>query len=123
MVAYKVDFSYKNKLELLEIVMSLYSKTVLNKEISSKEKTVLREYILHGYSKETKDSIVLDLEITTSNLNTVNYALQKKGFLEPHPKNQRLKLLNEDLKKLRDCFTSQDKKKMFLVNFVKNEGQ
>lgn len=119
MIAYKVDFKYKNDVDLLDIVMSVFSKTVLNEEISNKEKVILREYIVNGYSKRTKDSIKLDHKMKPSNLNTLNYHLQKKGFLKPHPKNQRLKLLNEDLLELRDCFMKEgENKKMFIINFV-----
>lgn len=116
-VAYKVDFKYENDIDLLDIVMSLFSKTVLEEELSKKEKIVLREYILNGYSKQTKDSIRLSLKIKPQNLNTLNYYLQKKGFLKPHPKNQRLKLLNEELIKLKDCFMSDNEGKLFIVNF------
>lgn len=117
-IAYKVDFKYKNDVDLLEVVMSIFSNTVLKEELSNKERTVLREYIVNGYSKQTKNSIKLSLGMKDSNLNTLNYHLQKKGFLKPHPKNQRLKLLNEELVELRDTFLKDSGKKMYIINFV-----
>lgn len=118
MIAYKVDFKYENDVDLLEVVMSIFSKTVLREELSNKERTVLREYIVNGYSKQTKNSIKLSLSMKDANLNTLNYHLQKKGFLKPHPKNQRLKLLNEELLELRDCFINGTGKKMYIINFI-----
>lgn len=119
-VAYKVDFKYNNDVDLLEVVMSIFSKTVLEEELSNKERTVLREYIINGYSKQTKNSIKLTLGMKDANLNTLNYYLQKKGFLKPHPKNQRSKVLNEELLELRDTFMeAKNGKKMFIVNFIR----
>lgn len=122
MIAYKVDFKYRNDVDLLETVMSIFSNTVLREELSDKERQILREYMLNGYSKQTKESIKLSMKMKPANLNTYNYHLQRKGFLKPHPTNQRLKLLNEQLMELRDCFMQETKsKKIFLINFVSNE--
>jgi hypothetical protein len=119
MIAYKVDYKYKNDVELLDIVMTIFSRTVLEEELSNKERVVLREYIVNGYSRETKKAIRLAEKMKDANLNTLNYHLQKKGFLKPHPKNQRLKLLNEELLELRDCFMKESKdKKAFIINFI-----
>lgn len=117
--AYVAPFAFKNDIELLDVVMSLFSRSVLKKEISYKEKVVLREYMINGYSSNTKKAIRLSLNIKETNLNTLNCTLQKKGFLKPHPTNQRLKLLNEDLVKIRDMFLGISERKMFIVEFVK----
>lgn len=117
--AYVAPFAFKNDIELLDVVMSLFSRSVLKKEISYKEKVVLREYMINGYSSNTKKAIRLSLNIKETNLNTLNCTLQKKGFLKPHPTNQRLKLLNEDLIKIRDMFLGISERKMFIVEFVK----
>lgn len=119
MVAYKVDFNSKNDVELFDLVMTLYSKTVLKKELSAKEATILREYVLNGYSIETKKAICMSLEINIKNLNTVNCSLQKRGFLRPHPTSQKKKILNEELMQLKQVFLdSTQGKKMFIVNFI-----
>jgi len=117
--AYIAPFEFSNDIELLDVVMSLFSRSVLKKEISYKEKVVLREYMINGYSANTKKAIRLSLNIKETNLNTLNCTLQKKGFLKPHPTNQRLKLLNDDLIKIRDMFLGEAERKMFIVEFVK----
>lgn len=117
--AYIAPFTFSNDIELLDVVMSLFSRSVLKKEISYKEKVVLREYMINGYSSNTKKAIRLSLNIKETNLNTLNCTLQKKGFLKPHPTNQRLKLLNDDLLKIRDMFLGNAERKMFIVEFVK----
>jgi hypothetical protein len=117
--AYIAPFEFSNDIELLDVVMSLFSRSVLKKEISYKEKVVLREYMINGYSPNTKKAIRLSLDIKETNLNTLNCTLQKKGFLRPHPTNQRLKLLNEDLLKIRDMFLGESERKMFIVEFIK----
>lgn len=117
-IAYKVDYQSKNDVELFDVVITLYSKTVLKKELSHKESTVLREYILNGYSLNTKKAICLSLGIKIENLNTLNCNLQKKGFLKPHPTNQRLKTLSEELLALKNVFLETDNtKRLFIVNF------
>lgn len=119
MIAYKVDYEYKNDIDLLDIIMSLYSKTVLNEELTQTERTVLREYIVNGYSAQTKKSLCINLSIKATYLNVLNHNLQNKKFLRPHPNNQRLKVLNEDLVTLQKCFMGEDEKKAFIVNFTK----
>lgn len=118
MNVFKVDYIYRNNIDLLDIVMYLFSKTVLKTELSDKERMILRAYLIHGYSKQVKKGIQLDLGMTEANVNMRNYTLQKKGFLSPHPTSQKLKLINQDLLNMRDCFINNENKKAFLVNFV-----
>ncbi len=117
--AYIAPFEFLNDIELLDVVMSLFSRSVLKKEISYKEKVVLREYMINGYSSNTKKAIRLSLNIKETKLNTLNCTLQKKGILKPHPTKQRLKRLNDDLIKIRDMFLGSADRKMFIVEFVK----
>lgn len=119
MKAYNVSFKYSNKVELLDVVMELFSITVLEKELSYREKCVLREYLNTGYNANTKRAIRANLGINVYNLNTLNYTLQKKGFLKPHPNNQRLKLINDELVNLKNVFLEHEGRRMFLVEFVK----
>lgn len=118
--AYKVDFKYSNNIELLDTMLSVYSITALKQPLSDRERQVLREYILNGYSIKTKRALRLSLKIKTSNLNTLNYKLKVKGFLIPHPTNQKSKELNKDLEEIRKVFLSEDEgKKIMLVNTVR----
>lgn len=113
---YTVTYKSENDVELLDTVMSIFSLTVLKKPLSLKERTVLREYILNGYSSEVKKDVRFALGITDKNLNTLNCTLQKKGFLRPHPTNQRLKNINDDLLKIKDVFLAQGDK-VLLIKF------
>ncbi len=119
MVAYKVDFKPNDSLDFYDMLLSIYSLTVLKDPLKTKERIILRYYLLYGYSKETKDMIVLDMGIKRSNLNTSNYDLQKRGFLKPHPTNQRSKLISKELLELKDTFTNKESdKKLFILNIV-----
>ena len=113
-IAYKVDFKSKNDVDLLDTVMFIYSRTVLKEELGLRERSALREYLLHGYSLTTKRAICLSLGIKIENLNTLNCNLQKKGFLIPHTKNQRLKMINEDLLNLKRVFLESEKEKNYI---------
>ena len=120
-IAYKVDFQYSNNIELLDTMLSVYSLTALKKPLSDRERQVLREYILNGYSSKTKKALKLSLKINDSNLNTLNYKLKEKGFLLPHPTNQKLKELNKDLNELKRVFMSEDDKarKLLIINTIR----
>jgi len=120
-VAYKVDFKYSNKIELLDTMLSVYSITYLKTPLSYREKEVLREYILNGFSSKTKKAIKASLKIKDSNLNTLNYKLKQKGFLLNHPTNQKQKELNTDLTRIRDVFMNDEEglQKLFIINTIK----
>jgi len=120
-VAYKVDFKYSNKIELLDTMLSVYSITYLKTPLSYREKEVLREYILNGFSSKTKKAIKASLKIKDSNLNTLNYKLKQKGFLLNHPTNQKQKELNADLTRIRDVFMNDEEglQKLFIINTIK----
>ena len=90
-IAYKVDFKSKNDVDLLDTVMFLYSRTVLKEELSLREKTALREYLLYGYSLNTKKAICLSLGIRIENLNTLNCSLQKKRIFKTSSKQSKVK--------------------------------
>ena len=119
MPSFIVDFKYKNDIEALDAAMYVYSRTVLKTELSNKRRIILREYLLHGYNKTTKDGICRNLNMTQQNLNTQNHNLQKLGFLKPHPTTQKLKVVDEELIKLRDTVLSDEGKQIILINFRK----
>jgi hypothetical protein len=119
--AYKVDFQYSNTIELLDTMLSVYSLTALKKPLSDRERQVLREYILNGYSTKTKKALKISLKINDSNLNTLNYKLKQKGFLLNHPTNQKLKELNKDLTEIKNVFMSEDEtaRKLLIINTIR----
>lgn len=120
-IAYKVDFQYSNSIELLDTMLSIYSLTALKKPLSDRERQVLREYILNGYSSKTKKALKISLKINDSNLNTLNYKLKQKGFLIPHPTNQKEKKLNKDLAEIKRVFLSEEKdiRKLMIINTIR----
>lgn len=120
-IAYKVDFQYSNTIELLDTMLSVYSLTALKKPLSDRERQVLREYILNGYSTKTKKALKISLKINDSNLNTLNYKLKQKGFLLNHPTNQKLKELNKDLTEIKNVFMSEDEtaRKLLIINTIR----
>lgn len=120
-IAYKVDFQYSNTIELLDTMLSVYSLTALKKPLSDRERQVLREYILNGYSTKTKKALKISLKINDSNLNTLNYKLKQKGFLLNHPTNQKLKELNKDLTEIKNVFMSEDDtaRKLLIINTIR----
>jgi hypothetical protein len=119
--AYKVDFQYSNTIELLDTMLSVYSLTALKKPLSDRERQVLREYILNGYSTKTKKALKISLKINDSNLNTLNYKLKQKGFLLNHPTNQKLKELNKDLTEIKNVFMSEEEtaRKLLIINTIR----
>lgn len=123
-VAYKVDYKYSNNIDLLDTMLSVYSITYLQTPLSLREKEVLRAYIIDGYSPRTKRAIKISLKINDSNLNTLNFKLKQKGFLLNHPTNQKLKILNQDLSRIRDVFMDEDKNimKLFIVNCIPDKN-
>lgn len=58
---YYIPCNYKNDVDALDTMIYVYSKTALKQELSSSEKTIIREYILYGYSTKTKNSLLLTL--------------------------------------------------------------
>jgi hypothetical protein len=119
--AYKVDFQYSNTIELLDTMLSVYSLTALKKPLSDRERQVLREYILNGFSTKTKKALKISLKINDSNLNTLNYKLKQKGFLLNHPTNQKLKELNKDLTEIKNVFMSEEEtaRKLLIINTIR----
>lgn len=120
MQAYKVDFTYKNNIELLDMALYLYSKTVLDKELSKKRLVMLREYLLNGYNNNTKKALEINLQMTRANVNTQNWNLQRMGFLIPDPNKQINKMVSKELINLRDMFMNTEDKRLFIVNFIKD---
>lgn len=118
-VAYLAPVKYTNDMDLLDYAMSIFGITVLKKPLTKKDSIILRSYLLNGYSTSTKEGIKLDLNMNSVALNARNCILQKKGFLRPHPTNQKLKIVNPQLLELKAAFLNDKERKMFIVSFEK----
>lgn len=115
-VAYTLPFDYKNRMRLIETLLNVYAMTQLQEKLSDRQAEVLRHYVLDGYNSDTKDAICIALGINSKNLNTINYSLQKKGILNHHPTNQKLKILNADLEKLKEFIEKDNKNKLLILS-------
>ena len=115
---YFSTYTYTTDIELLNVVINIFSSVVLKNSLTSREKLVLRSYLKNGYSTTTKESIRSDLKISSKNLDQINLNLSVKGFLLKHPTNYRLKVINQELIDLRDSFIGTEKG-LYIIGFQK----
>jgi len=108
--------SFKNEVDLVNKLLSIYSIVKKNGDLRDFEKKVLNYYIRKGYSSETKKQIVKELGLKQRNLNQTNYHLTNKGYLKQSTKNQKNKSLNKDLQEIRDLFV-QGKTRTYVIGF------
>lgn len=108
--------SYKNEVDLVNKLLSIYSIVKKNGDLRDFERKVLNYYIRKGYSTETKDQIRKELGLKQRNLNQTNYHLTNKGYLKQSTKNQKNKSLNKELQEIRDLFV-QGKTRAYVVGF------
>lgn len=126
-------YTYKNDLELLDVVLSIYAIVELKATLTEKERVVMRYYLKNGYTDKTKKAITGDSEVfkdisevskTRKHLDQINLKLDNKGFLQKHTGNYRLKIIAPGLIALRDSFLTTDlekKTKFYSVYFTKDE--
>lgn len=117
-VALKLDFEYSNNYRFMDCLIYMFSRCQKNYILSKTECEILREYLLRGYSSETKKHIVKSLKTTITSVNTLNCNLQKKGFLMPDPNKQINKTLNPELLKLKQFYETDSQRKVLLINFI-----
>lgn len=112
-----------NRVEMIDTVLLIFASTVLNETLQPREIIVLRDYLLNGYSTETKKALKLTLGITNLNLDQINHKLKKKGFLESHKTNERQKVLSQKLLDLKNVFIDSGvENRVLLINFkLKND--
>lgn len=108
--------SFKNEVDLVNKLLSIYSIVKKNGDLRDFEKKVLNYYIRKGYSTETKKQIVKELGLKQRNLNQTNYHLTNKGYLKQSTKNQKNKSLNKELQEIRDLFV-QGKTRTYVIGF------
>lgn len=101
---YSTSYKIDNNLELLKMVLDLYSTIVLKNTLTKTQKEVLLYYLKNGYSSEVKESIIIDFKIKPNHLNNINWNLTDKGYLVKHPTNKQSKLVSKELLFLRDSF-------------------
>lgn len=108
--------SYKNEVDYINKLLSIYSIVKKNGDLRDFERKVLNYYIRKGYSAETKEQIRKELGIKPKNLNQTNYHLTKKGYLKNSTRNQKQKSLHKELQEIRDLFIK-GKTKIYVVGF------
>lgn len=101
---YGNKLKYKNEVDLLQKIIRIYSIVMLEDNLENHEEKVLMFYFKYGYSPKTKEQIRTSLDINSHYLNTINYHLDKKGYLKKDPNNRQKKHLADGLQQLRDAF-------------------
>lgn len=114
-------FTYSNDIELLNFVIQIYSLSELGEELTKTQNLVLRSYLRSGYTSTTKRAIMLENKMDAKHLDQINFVLTKKGFLEKHPTNYRMKVVNNKLIELKTRVLAQEKDKKAVFYTIKLE--
>jgi hypothetical protein len=86
-------------------------------DVTPRELDVLCEFVMFDYSKEAKNSFILNYNTTEANFNQIIKRLTDKGILLPKPYKSG-KTLHPDFKKLKELYV--DQKNDFLIVQVNN---
>jgi hypothetical protein len=118
-------YIYGNDLELLNLVVNIYAIVELGETLTNKQRVVLRSYLKTGYNDVTKRAIMLENKMDAKYIDQVNFILTKKGFLEKHPTNYRMKVVTKRLIDLKQRFLSKDpdKKAIFYTIFCEKRTE
>ena len=108
--------SYKNEVDLVNKLLTIYSIVKKNNDLRNFEREVLNYYIRKGYSTGTKNQIKKELGKKARNLNQTNYHLKRKGYLKQSSKNQKDKKLNKELEEIRKLFI-EGKTRVYVIGF------
>lgn len=117
---YSLDVNYDNKARLVDFFVLMYAYASKIEIPSNREMGILRDYIMYGYSRATKDIILANTPITIDNLNVIGSNLQKKGYLLPHPTNLTMRVLNKDLQVIANTIESFEGNDCALIKFIKS---
>lgn len=119
---YKFEIKYKNDIDLVDKIISIYS---INKTLKGKpvrilpyEKSILIYYLIYGFNKEAKETIMKDLGKTENQINTTNTNLRNKGYLFKDRNNRTKGYVSKDLKEMVDIFLN-NKNKVLVTQFKK----
>ncbi len=85
------------------------------KKLTGRKLEVLAYYLLYGYSKKTKKSVIKNIKITDSNLNNINHELRKMGVINSVGYNQSANEVNNELLQFKE-FIINDKGNYILIN-------
>jgi len=107
---------FKNEVDIVNKLLSIYSIVKKNGNLRDFEKKVLNYYIRKGYSTKTKKQIVKELGLKQRNLNQTNYHLTNKGYLKQSTRNQKNKSLNKELQDIRKYFV-EGNMKAYVIGF------
>lgn len=118
-------FTYSNEIELLNLVIQIFSLVELGESLTDKQNVVLRNYLRSGYTSTTKRAIMLENKMDVKHLDQINFILTKKGFLEKHPTNYRMKIVSPKLLELKTRVLAQQKeeKAIFYTIFLEKKPE
>lgn len=104
----------ENNVEKIRQIVHILCITTFQ-DVTPRELDVLCEFVLFDYSKEAKNSFMINYKTTEANFNQVVKRLTHKGILIPKPyKNG--KLLHPDFKKLKELYV--DNRNDYLIVLV-----
>lgn len=108
----------KNKIELLDKVLSIYSLLNFEKKdrLVDHEKKVLVYYVKNGLNDETLDKVHIDLSYTKTYIYKINKQLRDKGYLTKDKYNMKKFDLSEELKEIQDRFINK-KSQGYIIQF------
>ena len=107
---------YKNEIDLVDKVLSIFSIIKKSNDLRKFERDVLNFYIRKGISDDTKKMVRDELEMTANNLTQANYYLRKKGYIVKDSKNFNKDKLCKELQSIRNSIIL-NKKRVFAVGF------
>ena len=117
---YSIDIKFKDSIDLLQKVLTLYSAGVHlnrnNENLRPRLIQILAFYVLKGYSSETKDLILDSIpELKKSNLNQINSDLLKLGYLEKGRYKNDERTLSKPLLELKQYLEKDSNGKPFII--------
>ncbi len=107
---------YKNEVDLVDKVLSIYSIIKKNDDLRKFERNILNYYIRKGISEDTRETIKRELGITAGNLTQANYYLRKKGYIVKDRNNHNKNKLCKDLQSVRTSIIL-NKKRIYGIGF------
>lgn len=86
--------------------------------LTDKQIETLIMYIRYGYSRETKEVVMKELNFKSDNyIHVMNHKLKKKGMLVDNPYNKRKKDISEELQNIKDFVEKRRSEKMLPLLF------
>lgn len=124
-----LELTFKNEVDLVNKLLSIYSLTKENDippkdakfdsyKLRKYERDVLNYYIRYGYSPETKKIIEEDMGKKSNAVTQTDFSLKEKGYLLDLENNYRMKKLNPYLEEIRRKFIV-EKKRAYALHFKK----